>query len=107
MSLNQISDGVFSSGVLKTPEENKRITTLAYSLRIGDDEVDIETVAETDAEVRVLIKRTDRSPYIDLANPVVIAGLDLLVSKDSLPNFTEARKNEILNNPITRAEALD
>ena len=93
-----------TSGRLKTEEEKAYlgtvITPLAYSLRIGDDEADIEAVAETDAEVRVLIKRVDRSPTIDLANPVVIAGLALLVSKESLPNFTQSRMDEILNNPV-------
>ena len=93
-----------SAGRVQTEEEKAYlgtvITPLAYSLRIGDDEADIEAVAETDAEVRVLIKRVDRSPTIDLANPVVIAGLALLVSKETLPNFTQARMDKILNDPV-------
>lgn len=108
MSLNKIEEGVFSAGRLQTEVEKANlgtvITPLAYSLRVGDDEAAIEAAAETDAEIRVLIKRVDRSPTIDLTNPVVIAGLELLVSKESLPDFTEDRKNEILNNPVEAHE---
>jgi hypothetical protein len=71
-----------------------RMTRLEFQLRFTFDElVAIETVAETNAGVRVLQKQQQVAEYIDLADPNTQLGVMYLVSQGLLTN---ARGLEIL-----------
>lgn len=84
------------------PYYGTKMTRLSFRNRFTFQErVDIETAAETDAEVRVLQKDQDNATFIDLADQDVIDGMALLVSKG---HITQTRSDEILGDPLTASE---
>lgn len=83
-------------------ENDTRITPLAFSNRFTfQEEAAIESAADNDAAVRVILRKQTSATYIDLMDPLTAALLDELVSKGLI---TEARKTEILNPTIRRIE---
>lgn len=77
---------------------DRRITRLAFRMRFTfAEQCAIEAAADTDVQVRVVVKNQDAATYIDLSDDVVAAGLDLLVSKSLL---TPARATQILTADI-------
>ena len=108
MSLNVLFDNgthkVESVGVPATPTPDSKITRLAFRNRFTfAEKVAIETAAKTDVEVKVLLDDQSAATFIDLSRSDTIGGLDLLASKTLI---TLARKDEILNNPITQEELV-
>lgn len=78
------------------------VTRLAFRNRLTFSErVAIETAAETDVAVRVLMQDIDSAAFVTLTDPAVIDGLGLLVSKQLL---TQARADEVQSLPITDNE---
>lgn len=79
------------------------VTRLALRNRFTfAEKVAIETAAETDAEVRVLLKDLESATHIDLTRPDTIAGMQILESKGIL---AAGRSAEIMDaNTITEQE---
>ena len=91
-----------SDGVAATPQPETKITRLAFRNRFTfAEKVAIETAAQSDVEVKVLLDDQNSASFVDLARADAAAGLDLLVSKNLI---TLARRNEILNNPVQPEE---
>ena len=106
MTLNVIyqtpTHKIESVGTLTQPAQDRIITQLKYRQRFTfNEKVAIETAAETDAQLRVLLKDTEAATFIDLDDAEALAGLMLLESKGLI---TEARRLEILNNPVLDTE---
>jgi hypothetical protein len=83
--------------------QNTKLTKLAFRNRFFFTErVVIETLAETDPMVRVLLKDQDSAMFIDLSREDTISGVQMLVGKGVL---TEERASVILaTNTITFEE---
>lgn len=78
--------------------EDRRITKLAFTNRFTfEEEVAIEMAAETDAAVRVILRKVNNAVYIDLDSPQVLATLGILVDKQLL---TAERSSEIQGAPV-------
>lgn len=85
--------------------ENNRITRLAFRNRFTfAEKVAIETAAENDAAVRVLLKDQEAATFIDLARQDTQQGVHLLVSKSLI---TAARAAEILSLNIQSSETYN
>lgn len=94
----QVPDGAVIGGAVN----DTRITKLAFRQRFTFAErVAIETAAETDASVRVMLKDQEAASYIDLSRQDTIDGVNALATATLI---TEARAGEILNNPIQDIE---
>lgn len=94
----------FHDGIYPEPEsiQDKRITRLAFSNRLTfSEEVAIETAAETDPEIRVVLRKLTNANYIDLALPQTEALMSVLIAKNLV---TEARKTSVLTDPIQQSE---
>jgi hypothetical protein len=84
---------------------NSRITRLAFRNRFTfAEKVAIETAAESDATVRVLLKDQEAATFIDLARIDTQQGVQLLVSKNLI---TAQRASEILSLTIQAEEAFN
>lgn len=87
----------------QAPLPSSRITKLAFRNRFTfSEKVAIETAADSDAVVRVLLKDQEAATFIDLARQDTQHGVQLLVSKNLI---TAARSAEILSLDIQSAEA--
>lgn len=76
------------------PDFDRRITRLAFRMRFTfAEQCAIEAAADTDVQVRVVVKNQDAASYIDLDAAEVSTGIALLVSKSLLP---PARATQIL-----------
>lgn len=98
------SGGVLESfwSELTELENDYKITRLALRQRFTFSErVTIETAAETDAAVRVMLKDQDSATFIDLSRQDTIDGVNMLASKGLI---TEARASEILTAPVQEIE---
>lgn len=86
----------------ETPTPPRVITPLAMSNRIGatGKEVAIEIASETDAEVRVAVRKLTLATYIDLDLPQNALLLALLQAKSLL---TQDDVDAIINTPIDSA----
>lgn len=81
--------------VIKANQLSHKITRLAFRNRFTfEEKVAIETAAENDAVVRVLLKDQSEATYIDLARADTQQGTMLLVQKNLL---TVERAEEILS----------
>jgi hypothetical protein len=84
---------------------NSRITRLAFRNRFTfAEKVAIETAAESDATVRVMLKDQEAATFIDLARIDTQQGVQLLVSKNLI---TAQRASEILSLTIQAEEAFN
>lgn len=84
---------------------NSRITRLAFRNRFTfAEKVAIETAAESDATVRVLLKDQEAATFIDLARIDTQQGVQLLVSKSLI---TAQRATEILSLTIQAEETFN
>lgn len=84
---------------------NSRITRLAFRNRFTfAEKVAIETAAESDATVRVLLKDQEAATFIDLARIDTQQGVQLLVSKNLI---TAQRAADILSLTIQAEEAFN
>ena len=84
---------------------NTRVTRLAFRNRFTfAEKVAIETAAESDATVRVLLKDQEAATFIDLARLDTQQGVQLLVSKNLI---TAQRATEILSLTIQVEEAFN
>ena len=84
---------------------NSRITRLAFRNRFTfSEKLAIETAAESDAAVRVLLKDQEAATFIDLARLDTQQGVQLLVSKGLI---TAQRAAEILSLTIHSEEAFN
>ncbi len=83
-------------------QENYRITKLAFRNRFTFmEKVLIETEAQVDVQVKVVMDDQREATFIDLKREDTIQGVYLLVSKKLI---TPQRAEEILNNPIQDEE---
>ena len=81
-----------------------RITRLAFRNRFTfAEKVAIETAAETDAALRVLLKDQEAATFIDFSRQDTQQGVQLLVSKNLI---TASRAAEILSLTIQPEEAF-
>lgn len=84
-------------------ELGSKITKLAMRNRFTfAEKVAIESAADSDTEVRVIMKDFDSASFIDLSRPDTIAALNLYESKGLL---SSGRAVEILTNPVEVIEA--
>lgn len=96
----EVPDGAVISGVIN----DSRITKLAFRQRFTFAErVAIETAAETDASVRVMLKDQEAATFIDLSRQDTIDGVNALASGGLI---TAQRASEILTNPIQDIERV-
>lgn len=94
---------VISDHQLVTPAQTK-ITRLAFRNRFTfAEKVAIETAAETDAAVRVLLKDQESATFIDLFREDTQQGIQMLVDKALL---NSARASEVLSLTIQPEEAF-
>jgi hypothetical protein len=94
----QVPDGATVGGTIT----DSKITKLAFRQRFTFAErVAIETEAETDASVRVMLKDQEAASFIDLSRQDTIDGVNALAAATLI---TEQRASEILNNPIQDIE---
>ncbi len=92
------------STVITMNNQTTKLTRLAFRNRFTfAEKVAIETAAEGDATVRVLLKDQESATHIDLARPDTQQGVQLLVSKNLI---TSTRGAEILSLTIRPEEAI-
>lgn len=96
----EIPDGAVASD--EPNEQSTKVTKLAFRNRFTfAEKVAIETAAETDAAVRVLLKDQDAASFIDLKRKDTYDGLQILVNKNLLES---QRPAEILSLSIQPEE---
>ena len=93
----------------ETEQEPYKITRLAFRQRFTlPERVAIETAAETNATVRVMLKDQEAATFIDLSRQDTIDGVNYLTTvmqPDELtPLISSFRANEILTAPIQSTE---
>lgn len=94
--------GVVESYWSVAQAESVKITKLAFRNRFTfAEKVAVETAAESDPVVRVLLKDQEAATFIDLSRQDTIDGVQLLVSKSLL---TQVRADEILSLTIANSE---
>lgn len=82
--------------------QNKQITKLAFRQRFTFEErVLIESSADSDTAVRVMLKDQESATFIDLSRQDTINAVNLLASKSLI---TPIRASEILNGDIVESE---
>ena len=97
----ELKDFIKDSNITEEKTGTK-ITRLAFRQRFTiAEKVGIETAAETDITVRVMMKDQDAATYIDLSRQDTIDGVNYLVSQGLL---TQDRADEILNAPVQPVE---
>ncbi|MFZ6748503.1 hypothetical protein [Undibacterium sp. Ren11W] len=82
---------------------NTKITRLAYLIRLGDELEAIYTLAQSNVKVQIYRDKVLTADCIDLTDPEVIAGLNLMKTAGI---YTSTRVTEILTNAITPREAF-
>jgi hypothetical protein len=93
------------STVITVDNPTTKVTRLAFRNRFTfAEKVDIETAAESDAAVRVLLKDQESATFIDLARLDTQQGVQLLVSKNLI---TAQRAAVILSLTIQPEEAFN
>lgn len=94
----EVPDSATVGGIVS----DSRITKLAFRQRFTfAEKVAIETAAETDASVRVMLKDQEAASFIDLSRQDTIDGVNALASAGLI---TAPRASEILTNPIQSIE---
>lgn len=82
---------------------SKRITRLAMRQRFTFSELlALTTAAAASMPVKVLMDNLSVATFVDLSRPDTVGGINLLVGAGLL---TSQRASEILNNPVSPAEA--
>lgn len=85
-----------------TPFLGTKITKLAFRNRFTfDEKVAVESAAESNASIRVMLKDQEAAEYIDLSRAETVAGVNALVTASLI---TQQRADEILTNPVTEIE---
>lgn len=89
-------DGSFLPPEPAAPET--KITRLAFRNRFTlSEKIAVETAAESDAAIRVMLKDQEAATYIDLSRQDTIDGVNYLASQNLI---TAARAEEVLTAPI-------
>ena len=92
-------------GVSVEPYYGTRITRLAFRNRFTfAEKVALETAAESNATLRVMMKDQESATCIDLGRQDTIDGVNALVG---LTLLTEERATEILTTPVQEIEAYN
>lgn len=89
--------------------DDSRITKLAFRQRFTfAEKVEVETAAETNAGIRVMLKDQEAANFIDLSRQDTIDGVNYLTTvmrQDGItPLISTQRASEILTNPIQPVE---
>lgn len=96
--------GGFVESIYKPPVDDvevARISTRAFKLRMTATERKATRAKQTNADVVDFMDILSSGPSVNLADPLVMMGLQLLVSEGVL---TQARADEIVTTPVTDDE---
>lgn len=98
------ADGVFSPPTPETHETPRQITPAAYFRRFTVfEEAAIRTAAKDNMVITVLLSRVENATFVDLDDPSVFDGLEVLVSINLL---TQDRADAIRTAAVQPSETL-